>query len=133
MSHETLDWSVDGDGIATLTLNRPDALNAFNLTMARELEQVFLTDARDDDVRAVVVTGSGRAFCAGMDLSAEGNVFGLDESLVPTPGDFRQQYDEPPYDAGVRDTGGKVTWRSMRCPSRSSVRSTVPPSGSAPP
>ena len=85
MSHETLDESVDGDGIATLTLNRPDALNAFNLTMARELEQVFLTDARHDDVRAVVVTGSGRAFCAGMDLSAAGNVFGLDESVQPTP------------------------------------------------
>jgi len=47
--------------VRLLTLNRPDALNAFNLTMARELEQVFLTDARHDDVRAVVVTGSGRA------------------------------------------------------------------------
>ena len=58
--------------------------------MARELEQVFLTDARDDAVRAVVVTGAGRAFCAGMDLSAEGNVFGLDESLAPTPADFRR-------------------------------------------
>ena len=56
--------------------------NAFNLTMARELERFFLTDARSDDVRAVVVTGAGRAFCAGMDLSREGNVFGLDESLA---------------------------------------------------
>jgi enoyl-CoA hydratase/carnithine racemase len=92
-----------------LTLTRPDALNAFDLTMARELEQVFRTDARADDVRAVVVTGSGRAFCAGMDLSAEGNVFGLDESVRPTPEEFRAAYDEPPYDEGVRDTGGKVT------------------------
>ena len=107
--YETLRWDVDADGIATLTLHRPDALNAFNLTMARELEQVFLTDARDDAVRAVVVTGEGRAFCAGMDLSAEGNVFGLDESLSPTPEEFRAAYDEEPYDAGVRDTGGKVT------------------------
>ncbi|KRA31455.1 MULTISPECIES: crotonase/enoyl-CoA hydratase family protein [unclassified Nocardioides] len=107
--YETLTWDVDADGIATLTLHRPDALNAFNLTMARELEQVFLTDARDDAVRAVVVTGSGRAFCAGMDLSAEGNVFGLDESLSPTPEEFRASYDQAPYDAGVRDTGGKVT------------------------
>jgi enoyl-CoA hydratase/carnithine racemase len=76
--------------------------------MAGELEQVFRTDARADDVRAVVVTGSGRAFCAGMDLSAEGNVFGLDETVRPTPEEFRASYDEPPYDAGVRDTGGKV-------------------------
>jgi enoyl-CoA hydratase/carnithine racemase len=78
MTYETLDWSVDGDGVATLTLDRPDHLNAFDLTMARELERVFRTDARSDDVRAVVVTGAGRAFCAGMDLSAECNVFGLD-------------------------------------------------------
>ncbi|HWI42791.1 MAG TPA: crotonase/enoyl-CoA hydratase family protein [Nocardioides sp.] len=109
MTYETLLWDVDADGIATLTLNRPDALNAFDLTMARELEQVFLTDARDDAVKAVVVTGSGRAFCAGMDLSSEGNVFGLDETVRPTPEEFRASYDQAPYDQGVRDTGGKVT------------------------
>ena len=108
-SYETLDWTVDEDGIATLTLNRPDALNAFDVTMARELERVFRTDARADDVRAVVVTGSGRAFCAGMDLSAEGNVFGLDESVHPTPDDLRANLTEEPYHDGVRDTGGRVT------------------------
>ncbi len=107
--YETLLWDVDADGIATLTLHRPDALNAFNLTMARELEQVFLTDARDDDVRAVVVTGSGRAFCAGMDLTAAGNVFGLDESVRPTPEELREHLTEAPYHDGVRDTGGRVT------------------------
>ncbi|NYI43611.1 enoyl-CoA hydratase/carnithine racemase [Nocardioides aromaticivorans] len=107
--YETLTWEVDADGVATLTLSRPDALNAFDLTMARELEQVFLTDARDDAVRAVVVTGEGRAFCAGMDLSAEGNVFGLDETLSPTPEEFRASYDAEPFASGVRDTGGKVT------------------------
>jgi enoyl-CoA hydratase/carnithine racemase len=107
--YETLDWDVDGDGIATLTLNRPDALNAFDLTMARELERCFLTDAREDAVRAVVVTGAGRAFCAGMDLSAEGNVFGLDESVRPTPEDLREHLTEEPYQDGVRDTGGRVT------------------------
>lgn len=109
MSYETLDWTVDADGVATLTLDRPDALNAFDLTMARELERVFRTEARDDAVRAVVVTGAGRAFCAGMDLSARGNVFGLDETLRPDPEEFRAAYDRPPYDEGVRDTGGKVT------------------------
>jgi len=109
MTYQTLTWTVDDDGIATLTLHRPDALNAFDLTMAGELLQVFTTDAHDDAVRAVVVTGAGRAFCAGMDLSAEGNVFGLDESLSFTPAEFRASYDEAPYADGVRDTGGKVT------------------------
>ena len=107
--YETLLWTVDDDGIATLTLNRPDALNSFTVTMARELEQVFRTDATDDAVRAVVVTGAGRAFCAGMDLSAEGNVFGLDESADPTPEDLRERLTEEPFQSGVRDTGGKVT------------------------
>ena len=55
--YETLSVSVDEDGVATLTLDRPGQLNAFDLTMARELERFFLTDARSDDVRAVVVTG----------------------------------------------------------------------------
>ncbi|MFE7420330.1 crotonase/enoyl-CoA hydratase family protein [Rhodococcus sp. NPDC057529] len=109
MSYTTLLWEVDDDGIATLTLHRPDALNAFTLTMARELEQVFLDDARDDSVKAVIVTGSGRAFCAGMDLSAGGNVFGLDESLEPTPNELRDNLTEPPYQDTVRDTGGRVT------------------------
>ncbi|WP_418058215.1 crotonase/enoyl-CoA hydratase family protein [Pimelobacter simplex] len=109
MTYETLTWTVDEDGIATLLLDRPDALNAFDLTMAGELLEVFTTEARDDAVRAVVVTGAGRAFCAGMDLSAEGNVFGLDETLSFTPDEFRAAYDEPPFADGVRDTGGKVT------------------------
>jgi len=108
-SYETLDWTVDADGVATLTLSRPDALNAFDLTMARELLHVFTTDALEDDVRAVVVTGAGRAFCAGMDLSAPGNVFGLDETLEVTPETLRDRLADPAYDDGVRDTGGKVT------------------------
>ncbi len=112
---KTLAWSVDDDGIATLTLARPDALNAFDLTMARELEQAFLDAAADDDVRAIVVTGSGRAFCAGMDLSAEGNVFGLDESMRPTPEELRDHLTEAPYHDGVRDTGGRVALAIHAC------------------
>ena len=56
----------------------------------------------------MVVTGAGGAFCAGMDLSAEGNVFGLDETLRPTPEELRAHLAEPPYHDGVRDTGGRV-------------------------
>ncbi len=107
--YETLSWSVDADGVATLTLDRPEALNSFTVTMARELVRFFRTDAARDEVRAVVVTGAGKAFCAGMDLSAEGNVFGLDESLSPTPADLRDRLEDPEIDEGVRDTGGKVT------------------------
>ncbi len=106
---ETLTWEVDEDGIALLTLNRPDALNAFSVTMARELHQVFSEEAHDDAVRAVVVTGAGRAFCAGMDLNGSGNVFGLNEDLQPTPADLRDRFDDPEIEQGVRDTGGKVT------------------------
>jgi enoyl-CoA hydratase/carnithine racemase len=108
-AYETVMWDVGQGGIATLTLSRPDALNAFNLTMARELEKIFSTVATDDAVRAVVVTGAGRAFCAGMDLSAEGNVFGLDESLRPTPQDMRERLADPSIADGVRDTGGRLT------------------------
>ncbi len=115
-SFETLQVSVDDDGIATLTLHRPDALNAFTVTMATELERFFRDAARDDDIRAIVVTGSGRAFCAGMDLSAEGNVFGLDESAAPTPDDLRERLTEEPFQSGVRDTGGKVTLAIHACP-----------------
>jgi enoyl-CoA hydratase/carnithine racemase len=106
---ETLRCEVDDDGVATLTLDRPEALNSFTVTMARELEEFFRTDATDDAVRAVVVTGAGRAFCAGMDLSSDGNVFGLDESLDPTPADLREHLTEEPFQSGVRDTGGRVT------------------------
>jgi enoyl-CoA hydratase/carnithine racemase len=106
---ETLSCAVDGDGVATLTLDRPEALNSFTVTMARELEEFFRTTATEDEVRAVVVTGAGRAFCAGMDLSADGNVFGLDETLDPTPADLRERLTEEPFHSGVRDTGGKVT------------------------
>lgn len=107
--YETISWDVDADGVCTLTLDRPDTLNSFTVTMARELERFFRTDAMRDEVKAVVVTGAGRAFCAGMDLSAEGNVFGLDESLSPTPEDMRERLEAPEISDGVRDTGGKVT------------------------
>lgn len=115
MTFETLDWSVCERGILTLTLDRPEQLNAFSLTMARELEQAFIAVREDDDVRAVVVTGRGRAFCAGMDLAVDGNVFGLDESLSPTAEDLREHLTQAPFQDGVRDTGGKVTLAIHAC------------------
>ena len=57
------------DGIATITLNRPDVLNSFNTVMARDLQVTLTGLAADDAVRAVLLTGAGRAFCAGQDLA----------------------------------------------------------------
>ena len=82
MSYTTLKYDVS-EHILTLTLNRPDQLNSFTVTMANELVDAFGRASEDDEVRAIVVTGAGRAFCAGMDLTAPGNVFGLDESFTP--------------------------------------------------
>lgn len=103
------------DGILTLWLDRPDALNAFTVQMADELEDAFERASLNDEVAAVVVTGSGRAFCAGMDLSVDGNVFGLDESLSPTLEDLRTRIDDPEINHGVRDTGGRVTLAIFNC------------------
>jgi enoyl-CoA hydratase/carnithine racemase len=112
--YETLDYAVS-DGILTLTLDRPDQLNAFTVTMAEELVDAYDRASSDDAVAAVVVTGRGRAFCAGMDLSVGGNVFGLDESLEPTMADMHDRLDEPEVVDGVRDTGGRVALAIYRC------------------
>jgi enoyl-CoA hydratase/carnithine racemase len=116
MTHETIALEHGDDGVTLLTLDRPDALNAFTVTMAGELEEFFRAAARDDSIRAIVVTGAGRAFCAGMDLSAEGNVFGLDEDAAPTPADLAERLTEEPFQSGVRDTGGKVALAIHDCP-----------------
>ena len=77
-SFETLAYELE-DGVATITLNRPDKLNAFNTQMMKDLIAVFdVTDA-DDAVKAVIVTGAGRGFCAGADLSAGGETFDYDK------------------------------------------------------
>ena len=112
MDFETIRHEVD-EGILTITLNRPEQLNAFTVTMAEELEHSFRAVNDDDAVRAVIVTGAERAFCAGMDLNREGNVFGLDETLTPGLGDMAN-LDDPAL-AEVRDTGGRVTLAIHDC------------------
>jgi enoyl-CoA hydratase/carnithine racemase len=114
MSYKTLLWEV-ADGILTLTLNRPDQLNAFTVEMAEELEAAFRRASADDAVRAIVVTGAGRAFCAGMDLTRAGNVFGLDEQLQPSLRDMQERLGAPAIARGVRDTGGRVTLAIYDC------------------
>lgn len=114
MNYNTISYQVS-DYILTITLNRPEQLNAFTVEMANELVDAFNRASVDDSVRAIVVTGAGRAFCAGMDLSVGGNVFGLDESLEPDLEDMQQRLDEEPVFTGVRDTGGRVTLAIYDC------------------
>ncbi len=114
VSYQTLRYDV-ADGILTLWLHRPESMNAFTVTMANELVHAFDRASADDDVAAIVVTGSGKAFCAGMDLSAEGNVFGLDEKQRPTMQDMVDRFEDPVIVDGVRDTGGRVSLAIYRC------------------
>src|SRR5688500_3236174 len=102
MKYNAIDYRVD-DRILTITLNRPEKLNAFTVEMANELVDAFSRASEDDSIGAIVVTGMGRAFCAGMDLATSGNVFGLDESQQPTLADLRERLDDPAITAGVRD------------------------------
>ena len=114
MSYNTLRYETAGC-ILTLTLNRPEHLNAFTVEMGHELIEAFNRASNDDDVRAIVVTGQGKAFCAGMDLSVDGNVFGLNEALTPTMEDMDKRMDDPEIVAGVRDLGGRVTLAIYDC------------------
>ena len=81
MSYETIRYDL-ADNILTLTLNRPEQLNAFNRQMLSEMVDALDRADADDAVRAIVVTGAGRAFCAGADLSA-GLVINLQRGHIP--------------------------------------------------
>lgn len=104
MTYETLTVTNEGN-LQIIHLNRPEKMNAFTVQMAKDL--LAALDAADDDdsVRALIFTGSGRAFCAGMDLSPDGNVFGLDEMVDPTSPEGMERN---------RDTGGTVVLRMFR-------------------
>ena len=72
MSYSTILYEVE-DSILTITLNRPEALNAFNNEMLFELIGACDKADADDNVKAIIITGAGRGFCAGADLSGGGN------------------------------------------------------------
>jgi enoyl-CoA hydratase/carnithine racemase len=97
MDFETIRYEV-ADRVATITLNRPDRLNAFTGQMMEDLIAAFDASDGDDDVRAVIVTGEGRGFCAGADLEAGAETF---------------DYEARGYAGGgvPRDGGGRVTLR----------------------
>ena len=99
MRYETLLTELR-DGVLTVTLNRPERLNAFTTQMMHDLLALFDAVDADDDVRVVVVTGAGRGFCAGADLGGGGGTF--DASRV-----------EPQEEH--RDGGGRVTLRIFAC------------------
>jgi enoyl-CoA hydratase/carnithine racemase len=99
MEYQQITYDV-ADHVATITLNRPDQLNAFTGLMMREIIDAFDRTDADDDVRVVIVTGAGRGFCAGADLSGGGETFSRGGS------------DEIPADVGIpRDGGGLVSLR----------------------
>ena len=114
MSYNTIRYEVS-EQILTIMLNRPEQLNAFTVEMAKELIRAFNQASDDDDVSAIVVTGAGKAFCAGMDLSGTGNVFGLNEELQPSLDNMRTRLHDPVIEEGVRDTGGQVTLAIFEC------------------
>ena len=104
MDFETIRYELDG-GVLTLTLNRPDRLNAFNNTMMHEMIAALDAADADDNVRAIIVTGEGRGFCAGADLERGGETFDYDAQ-----GRSEEKSALPP-----RDGGGLLTLRIYEC------------------
>lgn len=105
MTYETIRYEAK-DGVAVLTLSRPDKLNAFTGVMMNEMIDAFDRSDADDAVRAVIVTGDGRAFCAGADLSSGANTF----DFAKHSGGGKIAYESD----AARDGGGRVTLRIFK-------------------
>jgi enoyl-CoA hydratase/carnithine racemase len=101
MEFETLRYDLDGR-ILTITLNRPDRMNAFNGRMCEELIAAFDRADADDDVKVVIVTGAGRAFCAGSDLQRGGETWAKHSDHLASQAETERY---------VGDGGGRVTRR----------------------
>ena len=87
MDYTQIIYGVD-KRVLTITLNRPDKLNAFTETMRLELADAFDRADADDNIRAIIITGAGRGFCAGADLSAGATTFDR-EARAPRQGETR--------------------------------------------
>src|SRR3954452_23122501 len=115
MPYETILTDLS-DNIFTITINRPDKLNALNTVMIREFIDAIDTADRDDAARAIIVTGAGRAFCAGADLSTGSGTFDRearkDRAPVPNGPDGKPDL---AHDA-ARDGGGPIPPRIFHFP-----------------
>lgn len=101
--YKTIHFKED-DSIGLITLNRPEKLNAFNSRMMAEMLDVFDHIDAEDSIKAVIITGEGRAFCAGADLSAGAETF---NSEFDTSGEYEADF--------RRDSGGILTLRMYNC------------------
>lgn len=112
MAFETILYEVE-DGIATLTMNRPDKFNAMNPLMQQEIEQALDLSDKDDDVRVLIITGAGKGFCGGADLSSGADIFNKDKKVAGREGGGARNPDGSfNYSAeAARDGGGKLALR----------------------
>ena len=101
--------------IAHIKLNRPDEFNSMNLDFWHDFPKAIHDINNDNAARVIVISSTGKHFCAGMDLSTDGNVFGFDESLQPTIKDVERQLEGPDLIDGIRDAGGTMALAIYDC------------------
>ncbi len=106
MTYKALKYEL-ADGVLTMTLNRPDRLNAFTTQMMHDLINAFDAADADDDVRVIIITGEGRGFCAGADLGGGADTF---DYMKGAASDKTSEGGPPP-----RDGGGRVSLRIFEC------------------